>query len=950
MTGSPRAASAAPATNSPADDGVFAASDSALIARLRAWFDALVELPADSRAAWLAANVADADERAALERLLAADGIDDGLLDVVADEVAARLGASGLNEDGLIGQRVGAFRLTRLLGKGGMAAVFLGEREHGSFRQQVAVKLLRRGLYSEIEQRLFLRERQVLARLAHPNIARLFDGDVTDAGIPFLVMEYVDGEPITRHAAARGLDVRRRLELFLTVCAAVESAHRALIVHRDIKPSNVLVAHDGTVKLLDFGIAKLLDDGVENATHHLFTPDYAAPEQIHAGPISTATDVYALGVLLHELLLGTRPERGPRRRASSAAAAADGARVALSRRRTRALLGDLDTILLKALADEPARRYASAGAFAEDVRRHLDGRPVEAHPPSTWYRMRKFTARHRGTVAATAAAVLALLAALTVALWQARIAHEQARVARAETQRANATRDFIAELFESASASLPRDQRPTPERLIEEAAKRAHDDPGLEPSLRAQILLALAKVAASGGDYAQAEALIDDAIARERALPIATSSPLWTESLVQKGNLLHVTNRNDEADRLMAGILPQLLAQDTEAALSGLMLYGATRAYAGRADEALAIARQAFDKAQRVFGPDSIDGIEVSSYLGQLCATIRRDREAASMLEQALAHWRALQLPQDEEYARTLFHLGAVKARTGERAAVEPLYREGIALMRRVYDGPHDRIAAGLAGLGAFLVSEERFDEAEAAFDEALAMDRRLLGEDNAKTVAVLDGRAALDLARRRYAEAERADREALRSFLAHAQASGYEEELATTRLHLAEALIERGGGDEAARLQAQAARDTARLFGESSAPFADAVRVGGCVEFARGEYAAALAAADRALATLGGLDSPNPNVEIRSRYLRASALAALGRRDEADREAVHALAALHAAHPDAHVQRARLLALRARIARALGRADVAAAAIAEADALHVPTALLPDEDAATLH
>ncbi|HEV7489239.1 MAG TPA: serine/threonine-protein kinase, partial [Rhodanobacteraceae bacterium] len=426
----------------------------ATLERLRALFDEAVDLSDAQRAAWIDENVADEKERSALERLLeAADTTDRGFLDTPIGEHASRLTEeTGLAEN-LVGQRIGAFRLVRLLGKGGMAAVFLGAREGNDFRQDVAIKLLRRGLYSEIEQRLFLRERQVLASLNHPNIARLFDGGLTDAGVPYLVMEYVDGKPITHYAKEHALDLSARLDLFLTVCRSVEAAHRALIVHRDIKPSNILVATDGTVKLLDFGIAKLLEENVESATLGVYTPDYAAPEQITAQRVTTATDVYALGVLLHELLLGQRPARVTKRPSTvvpnTSASTASAANLASAQLRKR-LRGDLDNILLKALAPEPEQRYASAGAFAEDIERHIAGQPVTAHPPSGWYRARKFVTRHKVAVLTTAAFLLAIVAALGVALWQAGVAREQAQAARGQAARADATRQFLVGVFDQA--------------------------------------------------------------------------------------------------------------------------------------------------------------------------------------------------------------------------------------------------------------------------------------------------------------------------------------------------------------------------------------------------------------------------------------------------------------------------------------------------------------------
>jgi eukaryotic-like serine/threonine-protein kinase len=929
--------------------------------RLREQFDSLAELPEAERAAWLDANVTDADERAALLRLLAAD-TGKGFLDTPAGEHAVRLAPEDIAKpEGLIGQQIGEFRILRALGQGGMAAVFLGERSGKDFRQQAAVKLLRRGLYSELEQRLFLRERRVLAALDHANIARLIDGGVTRAGIPYLVMEYVDGVPITRYAQTHAVDVHARLALFLTVCRAVAAAHRSLIVHRDIKPSNILVSNDGVVKLLDFGIAKLIEDDGDDATGTVgvFTPGYAAPEQISGGAITTATDVYGLGVLLHELLLGVRPEGTPTRRPSSLISTrrdeitvtdADSVVYPIAPARLRKLLrGDLDNILLKALHPEPALRYATANSLGDDIERHMRRQPVVAHPPSRLYRARKFVQRHRGGVTLTIVFLLGILSALGLALWQSQVAREQARLAHSQAQRANATRDFMVDLLKTASADLPKDQRPTPAALVSEAAKSARQDPDLDASVRAQLLLTLGEIARSNGDYAHAESLIDEAIQRQRDLQMPSSSPEWIDTLVEKGNLLHVTNRNNEADRLMEGILPELLATDSDAAVSGLMLYGATRAYAGDAAKAVSIAQQALRKAQRVFGADSINGIETQSYLGQLCANVHRYREAAQMLDEAITRWRALHLPEDEDFARTLFHLASAREHLGEHVGVEALYREGIALMRRVFDGPHDRIADGLNGLAGFLITQDRFDDAQAALDEALAIDRKLIGTENSKTAVVLENLSVLDGARHRDAAAEQSARDALAVLAAHAQASGFEEELAMTRLHLAETLVRLDRADEAASQLAQAAAQLPALFGAGSAQVADGMRIGGLIALSRHDAGAALDAGDRALAMLARLDPKSPRVEISSRRLRARALEALGRRDEALAETTHALDALRATNPDAHAQQTALLALHARIQLALGQREAAAATILTARSLGVPSSVLATADAQTL-
>jgi len=547
------------------------------IARLRLLFDIALDIPAADRAAWILRNVAEPGDRETLQRLLAAaDEIGGGFLDTPVSEHASTLAADSVLAESLVGQRIGVFRLVRLLGKGGMAAVFLGSRESGDFRQDVAIKLLRRGLYSEIEQRLFLRERRVLASLNHPNIARLIDGGLTDAGVPYLVMDYVDGTPITQHADARALDVRARLTLFLTVCRAVEAAHRALIVHRDIKPSNILVASDGTVKLLDFGIAKLLEDNVEGATIGVFTPDYAAPEQIAGKVVTTATDVYALGVLLHELLLGTRPGRMPRRPSALADANGD---AALHRR----LRGDLDNILLKALEPEPDRRYASAGALADDIERHLAGLPVAAHPPSRWYRTRKFVARHKGGVLTTAAFLLAIVAALGLALWQARIARQEA-------MRANVVRDFVISIFKSAGVDLPKDKRPSADDLVEQAARRLIEDSDLPAATRVDLLLALARVSISVGAHDRAIGLLD------AATPLVGADDARVLDIkVARAQALDGKSEPAGVIALLDPLRGEMLARHDETGYAGIVVLGDALVHSGsdRTDDALAMLREA---------------------------------------------------------------------------------------------------------------------------------------------------------------------------------------------------------------------------------------------------------------------------------------------------------------------------------------------------------------------
>jgi serine/threonine protein kinase len=367
-----------------------------------------------------------------VDALLESDRRTSDGLSRVADELTAALPDESPN----IGRRIGPYRITRLLGAGGMGVVYLAERV-GDFSQQVALKLIRPGMASRAVVSRFRSERQILAVLEHPNIARLLDGGATEDGQPYLVMEYVDGVPITVHATDRALTLRDRLLLFRKICAAVHHAHQNLIVHRDIKPANILVTADGAPKLMDFGIAKLLGDAAADeaapATQtgwRAMTPEYASPEQVRGLPMTTATDVYSLGIVLYELLTEQRPyafatdtpsdveriivETEPRPPSAVAPPSL-----------SRALAGDLDTIVLKALDKDASRRYDSVDRLSADVQRHLDGAPILARPQTFGYRASRFIRRHRLAVGAAALVFMSLVVGLGAAVWQQRIASRE---------------------------------------------------------------------------------------------------------------------------------------------------------------------------------------------------------------------------------------------------------------------------------------------------------------------------------------------------------------------------------------------------------------------------------------------------------------------------------------------------------------------------------------------
>ncbi|MDX2042062.1 MAG: protein kinase [Acidobacteriota bacterium] len=400
--------------------------------------ESALELPADQRAAFLeSACNGDGTLRREVEQLLAADeSVEDFLESAPAEAMAEVLDAKLASS--LVGSRVGPYQILRELGRGGMGVVCLAERTDQQYRQQVAIKLLWPGVNQAEIIRRFRRERQILANLHHPNIAQLFDGGTTEDGRPYFVMEHVTGQPITEYCRARQLTIAERLTLFQQFCSAVQYAHQNLVIHRDLKPGNILVTEDGTVKLLDFGIAKLLDAERHGLTAQpttnalMMTPEYASPEQMRGQPVTTASDVYSLGVVLYELLTGQSPyEFKDRNLPELIRVVCDEEPILPSRRAGSSnLRGDLDGILLTALQKEPQRRYQSVQQFHDDIRRHLEGQPVQAQTITLRYRAGKFVRRNKLLVAATAAVVLALLAGTIVATWQARRATEQARLNR----------------------------------------------------------------------------------------------------------------------------------------------------------------------------------------------------------------------------------------------------------------------------------------------------------------------------------------------------------------------------------------------------------------------------------------------------------------------------------------------------------------------------------------
>jgi serine/threonine-protein kinase len=696
-------------------------------------FDLLVELPAGERELKLqflrGQDSALAEE---LQRLLDADAqthraLDRGIGPKLGGHQAAADGAGSWSE-AAAGQRYGGFVLRSLLGRGGMGEVWLAEREQEGFIQRAALKLLRSGLASSDLLRRFVQERRILAELSHPQIARFIDGGVGPDGQPWYAMDYVEGESITLHAAARGLSVRERVELLLDACEAVAYAQSRLVVHRDLKPSNILVDAKGRAQLLDFGIAKLLqperDDSTTATGLTVMSPAYAAPEQILDGPISTATDVYALGLLLYELLSGRLPhDRGNR---SLAALASDVTRETFERpsqrlRRTlavpdgidrdrflRELQRDLEAIVMMALRPEPERRYPSAAALADDLRRWLDGRPVLAAGDSAGYRIGKLLRRHRVAVTAAALVLVALLGGLSAALWQARRAE-------AEAHRSAQSLEFLTSLFRGGD---PRsgEQVESVVELLTLGARRAREDLAEDPLLQGMVLLRLAEVHVNRREFEVAQTLMDDALALLQPR-LAHDDPRLANVWLIAGTIHEGAARSDQAEPLLrkaAASFARLGMVEAEAkALSALA--GGLRT-TRNLQAGLELQREVLSKLETRLGTDHRQTALARLDLAVFAEDAGEYELAEASLRQALRVLETLGSSADPARAHAIYILAGLLDRLGRSAEAGPLFEASIALTEQVYGADGEPLASARFSYGIYLLGQKDPVAAEQAF------------------------------------------------------------------------------------------------------------------------------------------------------------------------------------------------------------------------------------------
>ncbi len=738
--------------------------------RVQVLFEQAQALSAAEQAAFLDA-VEDPEARQLLKNLLADN---DSGRDLFDENTEGRLVSLAQPEDSGVTETIGPYRLLRLLGRGGMGAVYLAQRDDGTFKKRVALKLIRAGLDTHDILQRFRLERQILAALNHPNIARLLDGGMTPDRRPYLVMEYIEGQPLTEYCDAHRLGLDARLELFQTVCQAVHHAHQNLVVHRDLKPDNILVTKgdgtspEGTVKLLDFGIAKLLNPALGELTApmtrtdvRLLTPEYASPEQVRGEPVTTASDVYALGVLLYELLTGHRPYRLQQRaiaemirviceeepmRPSTAVSQVetithkDGtthvtpeevsmARAVSAEQLKRRLRGDLDNVILMALRKEPNRRYRSAEALGVDIDRHLRGLPVNAHRDTVGYRMRKFVIRHRMGVL-TSAAVMVVLAGV-IAFYTIRLTQERDR-AQQESDTAQEISDFLIALFD---ASDPYSETPgridtlRVQTFLHQGAARIEKDLIAQPEMQARLWDVIGQVYRNAGLLDQADQYITRAL-DTRTRHLAPDHPDWLISLRHMASLRHTQGNYAAADSLFRLVLAgqQRAAGSPEERAETLFQYGKLAYDQSDFPKADSLLNAALVFYRTTFGTTHASVPLILNALASSHYARGAFDEAKQYAQEAFDLGRALYGETHPHTLASLHTLASIAHEDGAYAAAERMYQQILAAGRERFGDRHGRVVMGLTDLGTLYMDQDRYEEAASYFEEAVSLSRHVFG------------------------------------------------------------------------------------------------------------------------------------------------------------------------------------------------------------------------------
>ena len=829
-----------------------------------------LELAPDERAAFLdEACDGDARLRREVESLLAEETGSTApfasLISDVADSIAKA-------QEDFIGRRVGAYRITGVIGQGGMAEVYRAVRDDDHYQKEVAIKLVRPGRITSFMLARFRHERQILASLEHPNIARMLDGGATDDDLPYFVMEYIAGQPVTDYCDAHHLSIKERLKLFRSVCTAVQYAHRNLIIHRDLKPSNILVTADGTPKLLDFGIAKLLAPELSSKAvtvaqtmtmMRLMTPDYASPEQVRGEPVTTTTDVYALGAVLYELLSGELPHRFKDRSLAEiervvCESEVERPSVVVERRRPastrlrRELAGDLDNIVLMALRKEPERRYSSVEQLSEDIRRHLEGRPVTARQDTLSYRAGKFIRRHKAGVFVAASIVMLLIA------FSAMVGLQATRIAR-ERDRANQVTEFLVKSFEVSDPGEARGNTVTAREILDSSAEKIRRELKGQPDVQAALMDTMGRVYYRLGLYTSALPLLKDALElRRQAL-----GPEHADVASTINNLALVMHAMGD--------------------------FGAAEQFY----------QDALKMRRKLFGEKSAEVTASLNNLG-LFLKDKGDYEAAeSHLRQALALRRALFGAVHIDVAETLNELGVLLKKKGDFPAAEQLYREALEMRKKLLGEDHPAVAESINNLATVLDSMGRYAEAEPLSRQALALYRRLLGEEHPHVAVSLSNLAGLLKRKGDYDGAEQLYRQALA--ITRKQHGDEHPQMAVLLNNLASLLRMKGDYDSAEPLFRQSLEMSRKLLKEGHPSILNALQNLGMILMLKGSPGAAEPYYREAVESAQKTLAPDHWMVAESRSNYGACLTKLGRFREAEEHLLAAYSGLKTALGDNH-------------------------------------------------
>lgn len=657
----------------------------------------------------------------------------------------------------LDGVQIGPFRLENQIGSGGMGNVYLAHRTVGGFEQTVALKLIKYGMGTEPAVRRFLDERSILARLQHPNIARLIDGGITEEDRPWFAMEYIEGIPISQYCEENKATLRERLDLFLMITSAVQYAHKNLVVHGDLKPDNILVTIQDdkpTIKLLDFGVAQLIEAGKEDSKNiHAFTAEYASPEQINKQSVTTVADIYSMGVILYELFTGTRPYR---RNDQSLEEFFDGIRKSPPLRPSKVrsenvsqvdLVGDLDNICLKALSADPEQRYETAEQMADDIRRYLNYLPVNATNGSRVYRTRKFIKRHKAGTVAVAGILIALIAGITAFAWQYSLASQERDRAQKEAETSRQVASFLQGLFEVSDPAISRGDTLTAFTMLERGAEQIESELAGNPELLVEMLDLLGDVYISLWDFRKAEEMFSKSEGYKRQIYPADHIS-FGHYYHQMGNIQLFDGNFEIADSLLSvalSIRQTSLRPNHPDIASTLQLLGVSNQRQDNFEEAEQLYTEslAIYEDQSMDDPDiAMEAVSIKNSLAKVLEATARYEEAKSLYQEAVTY---IQTNLGDDHPRLinyLSNLGYIHLLLGDTEKAEQYILSSVETARNVHGNNHPHTALTLAAYASFLFNEQKYAEAEQINREILSIYTEFYGDDHPVIAVILNNLA----------------------------------------------------------------------------------------------------------------------------------------------------------------------------------------------------------------